>query len=183
MHSLACLTGSATVRFCTRANALAAAAILLGASRNCETERDQTHSLQTISQVSENYTHLYTFPYLSDARPITLWPVFLGYLPDRRNLVDIVPCDCVIPFLWALHCCVKFNTYTLSWILDAMFGLSSRSSWDSFLKRAACSLSFLALIGSGGVSAQLNNETSPTHQFKSVGALSRDGERCVRGRG
>ena len=37
------------MRFCTRANALAAAAILPGASGNCETERDQTHSLQTAS--------------------------------------------------------------------------------------------------------------------------------------
>jgi hypothetical protein len=46
----------------------------------------------------------------------------------------------------------------------------SSSSRDSFVRRAACSLSLLAvLLGSSGVSAQLNNETSPTHQFKSVG--------------
>lgn len=48
-----------------------------------------------------------------------------------------------------------------------MFG--SSPSWNSFFKRTACNLSLLALIGSGAVTAQLNNETSPTHQFKSVG--------------
>jgi hypothetical protein len=47
----------------------------------------------------------------------------------------------------------------------------SFSSQDSFVRRAACSLSLLALIGSSSVSAQLNNETSPTHQFKSVSYL------------
>ena len=46
---------------------------------------------------------------------------------------------------------------------------SSSFSRDSCVRRAACSLSLLAvLIGSSGVNAQLNNETSPTHQFKSV---------------
>jgi hypothetical protein len=38
-------------------------------------------------------------------------------------------------------------------------------SW-SFSSAAACGLSLLALLGSTG--AQLNNETSPTSQFKSV---------------
>ena len=38
-------------------------------------------------------------------------------------------------------------------------------SW-SFHSAAACGLSLLALLGSTG--AQLNNDTSPTSQFKSV---------------
>jgi hypothetical protein len=41
-------------------------------------------------------------------------------------------------------------------------------SW-SFSSAAACGLSLLALLGSTG--AQLNNDTSPTSQFKSVCTL------------
>lgn len=47
------------------------------------------------------------------------------------------------------------------------------SSPNSLVRKAACSLSLLALLGSNGVGAQLNNDTSPTSQFKSVSLRSR----------
>jgi hypothetical protein len=38
------------------------------------------------------------------------------------------------------------------------------------VRRVAGGLSLVAIVWSGSASAQLNNETSPTHQFKSVGS-------------
>lgn len=98
---------SATVRFCTR-DALAAR-ILLGPNHSRLRQERQTH-LQAIPEVDEHHIHLYIF--LSDARPITLWPIFLGY---KRivGFVDIEPYDCVIP-LAAARCILRNLSHTHS---------------------------------------------------------------------
>lgn len=49
------------------------------------------------------------------------------------------------------------------------------SSVGAFVRSATSGLSLLALLGSSGVNADLNNETSPTSQFKSVStSIDRD---------
>lgn len=138
-----------------------------------ETRETQTHnSLSDRDVETTTTTFIYIFPLYQNARPIALfWPIFLGHFKaDRRIGLDIEPCDCVIPLPAALHTAViVIFIYTLFLgFLDSMLWFSS-SSRDSLVRRAACGLSLLALLGSSGVGAQLNNETSPTHQFKSVG--------------
>ena len=165
--------------FCTR-DALAAR-ILLGArsqltGRPIALKQERQTQTQLSPERTSKATQPHSFIYFPNTRThgLSLPLADLSWTlsqADRRIGFDIEPCDCVIPLPAALHTAWYRYSYTLFFLgpRGSMLWFSSPSP-DSFVRRAACSLSLLALLGSSGVSAQLNNETSPTHQFKSVGS-------------